>query len=383
MKRKVLASLLCVAMGVTMIGSTAVFAEDAAEETTDEAATEENAEAEDADAEEAADDTAEEASDFLAKPDMEGVDVDNAKIGISIYQFTDNFMTLYRTELVRYLTEDLGFNPDNVIVQDGKNDQAEQTNQINNFITDQVDVMILNLVQSSSAPQVTDMCNEAGIPVVYINRQPDETESDRWASDGLKATYIGADARQSGTFQGEEILETENKGDINGDGKVSYIMVQGDPENIDAQYRTEYSIKALTDAGVEVDELLLQRGDWDQAKGQQIVQDALTQYGDDVEVVFCNNDAMALGALQAIQAAGRTIGEDIYLVGVDALTDAVQNIVDGNFTGTVFNDYFGQAQGAANLAVKFLKGEEVDPVNMVDYVKVTADNAQEILDKIK
>ena len=387
MKRKVLASLLCVAMGVTMIGSTAVFAEDAAEETTDEAATEENAEAEDADAEEAADDTAEDAdaeeaaddtaeaaSDLLAKPDMEGVDVDNAKIGISIYQFTDNFMTLYRTELVRYLTEDLGFNPDNVIVQDGKNDQAEQTNQINNFITDQVDVMILNLVQSSSAPQVTDMCNEAGIPVVYINRQPDETESDRWASDGLKATYIGADARQSGTFQGEEILETENKGDI---------MVQGDPENIDAQYRTEYSIKALTDAGVEVDELLLQRGDWDQAKGQQIVQDALTQYGDDVEVVFCNNDAMALGALQAIQAAGRTIGKDIYLVGVDALTDAVQNIVDGNFTGTVFNDYFGQAQGAANLAVKFLKGEEVAPVNMVDYVKVTADNAQEILDKIK
>ena len=383
MKRKVLASLLCVAMGVTMIGSTAVFAEDAAEETTDEAATEEDAEAEDADAEEAADDTAEAASDFLEKPDMEGVDVDNAKIGISIYQFTDNFMTLYRTELVRYLTEDLGFNPDNVIVQDGKNDQAEQTNQINNFITDQVDVMILNLVQSSSAPQVTDMCNEAGIPVVYINRQPDETESDRWASDGIKATYIGADARQSGTFQGEEILETENKGDINGDGKVSYIMVQGDPENIDAQYRTEYSIKALTDAGVEVDELLLQRGDWDQAKGQQIVQDALTQYGDDVEVVFCNNDAMALGALQAIQAAGRTIGEDIYLVGVDALTDAVQNIVDGNFTGTVFNDYFSQAQGAANLAVKFLKGEEVDPVNMVDYVKVTADNAQEILDKIK
>ena len=383
MKRKVLASLLCVAMGVTMIGSTAVFAEDAAEETTDEAATEENAEAEDADAEEAADDTAEEASDFLAKPDMEGVDVDNAKIGISIYQFTDNFMTLYRTELVRYLTEDLGFNPDNIVVQDGKNDQAEQTNQINNFITDQVDVMILNLVQSSSAPQVTDMCNEAGIPVVYINRQPDETESDRWASDGIKATYIGADARQSGTFQGEEILETENKGDINGDGKVSYIMVQGDPENIDAQYRTEYSIKALTDAGVEVDELLLQRGDWDQAKGQQIVQDALTQYGDDVEVVFCNNDAMALGALQAIQAAGRTIGKDIYLVGVDALTDAVQNIVDGNFTGTVFNDYFGQAQGAANLAVKFLKGEEVDPVNMVDYVKVTSDNAADILELIK
>ncbi len=190
MKRKVLASLLCVAMGVTMIGSTAVFAEDAAEETTDEAATEENAEAEDADAEEAADDTAEAASDVLAKPDMEGVDVENAKIGISIYQFTDNFMTLYRTELVRYLTEDLGFNPDNVIVQDGKNDQAEQTNQINNFITQGVDVLIINLVQSSAAEQVTDQCAAANIPVVFINREPDATEEDRWAADGIAATYM-------------------------------------------------------------------------------------------------------------------------------------------------------------------------------------------------
>ena len=348
MKRKLLTGLLCVAMGVsTMAGAVSVSA---AEETA---------------------------------VDMTGVDVENTKIGISIYQFADNFMTLYRTELERYLTEDLGFKKENIVIQDGKNDQAEQTNQINNFITDQVDVMILNLVQSSSAPQITDMCNEAGIPVVYINRQPDETESDRWAADGIKATYVGADARQSGTFQGEEILETATKGDINGDGKVSYIMVQGDPENVDAQYRTEYSIKALTDGGMEVEELLLQRGDWDQAKGQQITQDALTQFGDDVEVVFCNNDAMALGALQAIQAAGRTINEDIYLVGVDALVDAVQSTVDGNYTGTVFNDHFSQAQTAADMAVNFLKGEEVAPVNMVDYVKVTTENAADILELIK
>ena len=312
-----------------------------------------------------------------------GGDFSDKKVGISIYKFDDNFMTLYRTELERYLTEDLGFKKENITVQDGKGDQAEQTNQIQNFIASGVDVMILNLVQSSSAPQVTDMCKDAGIPVVYINREPDTAEEERWASDGINATYVGADARQSGTYQGEEILETETKGDINGDGKVSYIMVQGDPENVDAQYRTEYSIKALTDAGVEVEELLLQRGDWDQAKGQQIVQDALTQFGDKIEVVFCNNDAMALGALQAIDAAGRKVNEDIYLVGVDALTEAVQDITEGKMTGTVFNDYMGQAKTAADMAVKFLNGETVDPVNMVDYVKVTPDNAKDILDIIK
>lgn len=312
-----------------------------------------------------------------------GGDYADKKVGISIYKFDDNFMTLYRTELERYLTEDLGFKKENITIQDGKGDQAEQTNQIQNFIASGVDVMILNLVQSSSAPQVTDMCKDAGIPVVYINREPDSAEEERWASDGIKATYVGADARQSGTFQGQEIAETENKGDINGDGKVSYIMVQGDPENVDAQYRTEFSIKALTDEGIEVEELLLQRGDWDQAKGQQIVQDALTQFGDKIEVVFCNNDAMALGALQAIDAAGRKVNEDIYLVGVDALTEAVQNITEGKMTGTVFNDYMGQAKTAADVAVKFLNDESVDPVNMVDYVKVTPDNAADILEIIK
>lgn len=310
-------------------------------------------------------------------------DMSDKKVGISIYKFDDNFMTLYRTELERYMTEELGFKKENITIQDGKGDQAEQTNQIQNFIASGVDVMIINLVQSSSAPQVTDMCNDAGIPVVYINREPDVDEEDRWSAENINATYVGADARQSGTFQGEEIVETPNQGDINGDGKVSYIMVQGDPENVDAQYRTEYSVKALTDAGIEVEELMLQRGDWDQAKGQQIVQDALTQYGDKIEVVFCNNDAMALGALQAIEAAGRTVNEDIYLVGVDALTEAVQNVVDGKMTGTVFNDHFGQAQNAADIAVKYLNGEEVEPVNMVDYVKVTGENAAEILEKVK
>ena len=310
-------------------------------------------------------------------------DVADKKVGISIYKFDDNFMTLYRTELVRYLTEDLGFKAENVVVQDGKGDQAEQTNQIQNFITQKYDVLILNLVQASSAPEITDMCKEAGIPVVYINREPDAAEEERWESEGLNATYVGCDARQSGTYQGEEIAELENKGDADGDGVVRYIMVQGDPENVDAQYRTEFSVKALTDAGMEVEELLKQRGDWDQARAQQIAQDALNQYGDKIEVIFCNNDAMALGALQAIEAAGRKVNEDIYLVGVDALTEAVQNVIDGKQTGTVFNNHFAQAQAASDIAVKFLSGEKVDAVNMVNYEKVTQDNAQEILDMLK
>ena len=292
---------------------------------------------------------------------------DAPKIGVAIYQFADNFMTLYRTELARYLTEDCGIPAENITIMDGKNDQAEQTNQIDAFIADNVDVMIINLVQSSSAASVIQKADAAGIPVVFINREP--TADDMALAENI--CYVGADARQSGTFQGQIIAETENKGDWNGNGVVDYVMIMGDPENVDAQYRTEFSIKALEDAGLTVNKLFEQRGDWDQTKGQELAATALSQYGNDVDVIFCNNDAMALGAYQAIVDAGRTVGQDIYLVGVDALDECQAMVQDGTMTGTVLNDHIGQSHTAADVALKAAKGEKMEKYYWVDYVKVT------------
>ena len=292
---------------------------------------------------------------------------DAPKIGVAIYQFADNFMTLYRTELARYLTEDCGIPAENIVIMDGKNDQAEQTNQIDSFIADNVDVLIINLVQSSSAASVIQKADAAGIPVVFINREP--VADDMALSENI--CYVGADARQSGTFQGEIIAETENKGDWNGNGTVDYVMIMGDPENVDAQYRTEFSIKALTDAGLTVNKLFEQRGDWDQTKGQELAATALSQYGNDVDVIFCNNDAMALGAYQAIVDAGRVVGQDIYLVGVDALDECQAMVADGTMTGTVLNDHIGQSHTAADVALKAAKGEKMEKYYWVDYVKVT------------
>ena len=118
-------------------------------------------------------------------------------------------------------------------------------------------------------------------------------------------------------------------------------------------------------------------------QAQQIVANALGQYGNDVEVVFCNNDAMALGALQAIESAGRTVGEDIYLVGVDALSEALEDVLAGTMTGTVFNDHFSQSHSAADAAINYLSGAGNEHYIGCDYVKVTKDNAQEILDMVK
>ena len=160
-----------------------------------------------------------EASDAAdATADAANGDLADKKVGVCIYQFADNFMTLYRNELQKYLVDELGLKAENISIMDGKNDQSEQMNQIRNFVTQGFDVMIINLVQASSEPDVTNICNEAGIPVVYINREPDAEREQAWVDDGIKATYVGADARQSGTYQGEEIAELENKGDADGDG---------------------------------------------------------------------------------------------------------------------------------------------------------------------
>ncbi|MBR2780465.1 MAG: substrate-binding domain-containing protein, partial [Eubacteriaceae bacterium] len=241
------------------------------------------------------------------------------KVGVTIYKFDDNFMTLYRNEMESYFksleTDAVKYD---VTIMDADNDMNTQVEQVNTFIAQGVDVLIVNLVQTSSAEQITNLVQEAGIPCVLINREPAEEFI------GENMCYVGADARQSGTYQGEIVAELENKGDINGDGVVKYIMIMGDPENTDAQYRTEYSIKALEDAGITVECLFQQTGNWDQAQGQELVSNALASFGNDIEVVFCNNDAMALGAFQAIQGAGRTVGTDIYLLGVDALTECCQ-----------------------------------------------------------
>ena len=298
---------------------------------------------------------------------------------VKIYTFDDNFMTLYRNEIEAYFktleTDTVKYD---ITMADGKNDMAEQTNQVQNFITQGMDVIILNLVQTSSADAVIDMVVEAGIPLILINREPLAYDADgntldeayEGILDNPGVCYVGADARQSGTFQGEIVAALDDHGDINGDGVINYIMIEGDPENIDAQYRTEFSVKALEDAGYEVNCLDDQVGNWQQAKGQELTANALTAHGYDVEVVFCNNDGMALGAVAAIEAAGRIVGEDIYVLGVDALEEAVQLIKSGEMTGTVLNDHIGQSHKAVEVAIAALNGEEIDNYYWVDYVKV-------------
>ena len=292
------------------------------------------------------------------------------KVGVCIYTFEDTFMTFYYNEIADYFksleTDDVKFE---VTIADGKNDMAVQLSQVDDFIADGVDVLIVNLVLAAGGKDVTEKARDADIPLVYINREPASTDMQALDYEG-RVCYVGADARQSGTIQGQIVVDLPDSGDIDGDGVVRYITLVGDAENVDAQYRTIFSIKALDDAGIISMRLFEQRGDWVRANGKELTSTALSQFGDAIDVIFANNDDMALGAIEACKEAGKVIGTDVYIVGVDATTLALDALAAGDLTGTVLNDHVNQSHTAIDVAILAISGYDLKDYYMVDYLAV-------------
>ncbi len=298
-------------------------------------------------------------------------------VGVCIYQLSDNFMSLFCDELVNYLISQ-GFSKDNIIVYGSSNDQAVQLSQVEELISRKVDVLIVNPVNSSVAASITELAVLGGIPLVYINREPGAEEESYWEQYDLDVTYVGCDARQSGIYQGELLLDMgQDVLDINKDGKIQYYMIEGAPENIDAGYRTMYSLSTLQNAGLEMDCLLDEVGNWDMTTANLITAKGIAE-GRIPEVVIANNDAMAIGAINAFLAAGYMPGRDVFVVGVDALPTALEKVSQGQMLGTVFNDYISQSHNAADAAIRYLNSEKNEHYIGCEYIKVDASNADNI-----
>lgn len=296
------------------------------------------------------------------------------QVGVSVYDSSDRFVSLYQQEAQDYLksleTDAVSYE---ITVFDAQNDPALQAQQMEELIAEKVDVILLNPVQTSTADSLIDKAVEADIPLVLFNREPrlgGEDESYPAIVDNPKVCYVGADARQAGAFQGEMLRDQRNRADMNGDGVVRYAMIQGDLENPDTVDRSQACIQAMMDAGMEVEELVCQPGNWHEDEAEKIAADALAQYGDQIDVIICNNDSMAIGAASAIRSARRTVGKDILLVGVDALEECQDMVRAGTMTGTVLNDYTAQAHKAVDVAIEALRGSPIEDYYWVDYVKV-------------
>lgn len=300
-----------------------------------------------------------------------GETVSAKKIGICIYRYDDDFMKLVTKELKHSFVSDYDIEENNIFTFYAEEDLEKQQEQIEKLMDRGVCGLVIQAVEEAEIPAMVDQCRNRQIPVVFVNSEPPEEEKLRWSEENIAASWVGTDGRQAGTYQGELILESPHHGDFNGDGIVSYVMIQGDLDAEDTKNRTEYSVKTLTDQGIRVQKLMESSGNWEESRGKELTEQALKRYGRRAEVIICNNDAMANGAAAAIKEAGRTVGKDICLVGVDGLRSTVTAVRDGDVTGTVLNDYQGQAKKAAEVLMKLVDGEHVEAEYLVDHVKIS------------
>lgn len=304
---------------------------------------------------------------------------DLPKIGATIYKYDDNFMSAVRREL-----ESNAKDKAELIINDSQNDQAKQLEQIDTMIAKGVKVLAINLVDPKAATTVIEKAKAAELPVIFFNKEPDKVAMESYD----KAYYVGTDSKESGVIQGEVMAKqwdaNKEKWDKNGDGKIQYVMIKGEPGHPDAEARTEYSIKTLNEKGIETEELAVDTAMWDAAKATEKMDAWLAKFGDKIEFVICNNDGMASGAVASLEKEGYFSGDKFMpVIGVDAIPEIITLIESDKVIGTVLNDAVNQGKAVIDLSVNAASGKDVvegtdwklnDKVLRVPYVGITKEN---------
>ena len=278
------------------------------------------------------------------------------RVGVALYQQEDTFISTVAQSLQqRALEEEQARDVKiNLSVADGRGSQTQQNEQVDRFLDQKYDVICVNIVDRTAAAVIIDKAQAAGVPVIFFNRQPVEEDLSRW--DG--AYYVGSPGAQAGELQGQIVLEAWQQDpaalDRSGDGVVQYVMLEGEAGHQDALLRTKYSVLALTEAGVPVEKLANDTADWQRGQASIHMTQWLKEFGDQIEVVFANNDDMALGAIDACLAA--ELDPLPFVVGVDATPPALEAVEEGTLQGTVLNDAQGQAREMLDLACDLAEG---------------------------
>ena len=270
--------------------------------------------------------------------------LEEIKIGVSIYEKSDEFMSsivdnLYKIVREKELESKYKFI---LTVNYSDNSQYNQNEHVDRFINQDYDVMCINLVDRRSASFIIDKAKKADIPIVFFNREPVEEDMNLWD----KIHYVGAKSEESGVMQGDIILDIYNRNkkqiDKNNDSKIQYVMLEGEADHQDSLIRTEYSIKRIMDNNVRVEKLGSDIANWNRSEAFEKMDDLIKKFGDKIEVVFSNNDEMALGAIDAFKKSN--IDDIPVIVGVDGTKDALKAIKDNELSGTAFSDSYEQAK---------------------------------------
>lgn len=285
------------------------------------------------------------------------------KIGLCLYRFDDTFISNVRQEIEEYAKEyekehDIKINLE---VVDARDNQNTQNHQVERFVSLDYDVLLINVVDRFAASNMIETAVGANIPIVFFNRKPVDDDLNR--ADNIY--YVGAGPKAAGIEQAKIIINAYNENphsiDIDGDGVINYVLLEGEPSHQDSLVRTEWVIKTLQENNIPINKLSGAIGNWERAQGSALMEDFLNKYSN-IDLVISNNDDMGLGAIDAIERANNITG--IKVVGIDGTKEALEAINEGKLLGTIESDKKEYAKAVVEIAMHSIgKSDLPDDVN--------------------
>ena len=324
--------------------------------------------------------------------DLTTVEKKSIRIGISVYDQYDTFVASLIDALnkcAKQKEEETGIS---IIVDivNASRSQLTQNDQVISYADKKYDIICVNLVDRTDTSVIIDKVKSANIPIIFFNRQLVEEDLERWD----ELYYVGAAAEDSGILQGNILTDLWEKNknivDKNQDGKMQYIMLEGEAGHQDALVRTEYSINTMIESGVVVDKLNNGIANWNREQAANQMKIWWNKYGEEIEVVISNNDDMALGVMDALRSLEILKAEYPVIVGIDGTKEALNELRAGNLAGTVLNDEYGLANGIIELAFSLAMDTKLpEYVKLVDgkyiripYQKVDLKNVNDIIEMV-
>ncbi|EKQ57145.1 MULTISPECIES: galactose ABC transporter substrate-binding protein [unclassified Clostridium] len=256
---------------------------------------------------------------------------------------------------------------------DGKNNLAIQNEQIDSLLRNNIDLLIIDLVDKKEdvVKDVIDKIFPTNIPVIFLN--VDSTVAEKFSSYYKnKIVFMAEDFKKPAMAQGKIIVDAWNANkqnvDKNGDGILQYVMLSGEHNNPITNDRTQYSIKAINDAGIKTEQLALYFAKWDKQLAKDAINSLFLQYDGHIEAIIANNDNMAIGAIEALQTYGYNKGntsKNILVVGFDGLPEAKDLIDKGVMTGTIIQDPATVSEALYKIGMNLVN--KVDPLENTNY----------------
>lgn len=304
-------------------------------------------------------------------------------IGVACYNQADVFLN----ELLDCFKEECGKRDMIVTIRDAAGSQRTQNDQIQEMIGEGCDLLCVNLADRTDPSEIIDMVRENDVPVIFFNREPVMEDLMQWD----KLYYVGADAKQSGIMQGElvaEMIQGQPSVDKNQDGKIQYVILEGESGHQDAIIRTETVVDTMKECGIALERLDYGIANWNRVQAKHRTIQMLEQYPKSIEVVLANNDEMALGAIVAYDELGYATEERPLFFGVDGTDAGLRSVKEGKLSATVYNDKEGQTKRMADLACALIERKGIETLEFergryvyLPYKKVTKENVDDFLSK--